>query len=94
VKDFAKAWAKVMNLDRLDLVYSKAPLAITADSHIGRLIALDLRTARTGVRAALSPGGAKLYGATVNLVLQFSYVDKSRQAAALSPKARRFEARN
>jgi hypothetical protein len=31
VKDFAKAWAKVMNLDRFDLVYSKAPLAITAD---------------------------------------------------------------
>ena len=25
VKDFAKAWAKVMNLDRFDLVYSKAP---------------------------------------------------------------------
>ena len=31
VKDFAKAWAKVMNLDRFDLVYSKAPLAIAAE---------------------------------------------------------------
>src|SRR5580658_9241237 len=31
VKDFAKAWAKVMNLDRYDLVYSKAPLAIAAE---------------------------------------------------------------
>jgi catalase-peroxidase len=30
-KDFAKAWAKVMNLDRFDLVYSKAPLAIAAE---------------------------------------------------------------
>ena len=31
VKDFAKAWAKVMNLDRFDLVYSKAPLAMAAE---------------------------------------------------------------
>jgi catalase-peroxidase len=31
VKDFAKAWAKVMNLDRYDLVYSKAPLAMAAE---------------------------------------------------------------
>ena len=31
VKDFAKAWAKVMNLDRFDLVYSKAPLALAAE---------------------------------------------------------------
>jgi catalase-peroxidase len=30
-KDFAKAWAKVMNLDRFDLVYSKAPLAMAAE---------------------------------------------------------------
>jgi catalase-peroxidase len=30
-KDFAKAWAKVMNLDRFDLVSSKAPLAIAAE---------------------------------------------------------------
>jgi catalase-peroxidase len=31
VKDFAKAWAKVMNLDRFDLVYSNAPLALAAE---------------------------------------------------------------
>jgi catalase-peroxidase len=31
VKDFAKAWAKVMNLDRFDLVYSKTPLAMAAE---------------------------------------------------------------
>ena len=31
VKDFAKAWAKVMNLDRFDLVYTKAPLAMAAE---------------------------------------------------------------
>ena len=31
VKDFAKAWAKVMNLDRFDLVYRKAPLAMAAE---------------------------------------------------------------
>ena len=31
VKDFARAWAKVMNLDRFDLVYSKAPLAMAAE---------------------------------------------------------------
>ena len=32
VKDFAKAWAKVMNLDRFDLVYRKAPpLKIAAE---------------------------------------------------------------
>ena len=31
VKDFAKAWVKVMNLDRFDLVYSKAPLAMAAE---------------------------------------------------------------
>ena len=31
VKDFVKAWAKVMNLDRFDLVYSKAPLAMAAE---------------------------------------------------------------
>jgi catalase-peroxidase len=31
VKDFAKAWAKVMNLDRFDLVYSKAPLDMVAE---------------------------------------------------------------
>jgi catalase-peroxidase len=30
-KDFARAWAKVMNLDRFDLVYSKAPLAMAAE---------------------------------------------------------------
>jgi catalase-peroxidase len=30
-QDFAKAWAKVMNLDRFDLVYSKAPLAMAAE---------------------------------------------------------------
>jgi catalase-peroxidase len=31
VKDFAKAWAKVMDLDRFDLVYSKTPLAMAAE---------------------------------------------------------------
>jgi catalase-peroxidase len=31
VNDFAKAWAKVMNLDRFDLVYGKAPLAMAAE---------------------------------------------------------------
>ena len=31
VKDFAKAWAKVMNLDRFDIIYSKAPLAMAAE---------------------------------------------------------------
>jgi catalase-peroxidase len=31
VKDFAKAWVKVMNLDRFDLIYSKAPLAMAAE---------------------------------------------------------------
>ena len=31
VKDFAKAWAKVMNLDRYDLVYSRRPLAMAAE---------------------------------------------------------------
>jgi catalase-peroxidase len=31
VNDFARAWAKVMNLDRFDLVYSKAPLAMAAE---------------------------------------------------------------
>ena len=32
VKDFAKAWAKVMNLDRFDLVYRSAPaLKIAAE---------------------------------------------------------------
>jgi catalase-peroxidase len=31
VKDFAKAWGKVMNLDRFDLVYSTAPLAMAAE---------------------------------------------------------------
>jgi len=30
-QDFANAWAKVMNLDRFDLVYSKAPLAMAAE---------------------------------------------------------------
>ena len=30
-KDFAKAWAKVMNLDRFDLVDSKAPIAMVAE---------------------------------------------------------------
>ena len=31
VNDFAKAWAKVMNLDRFDLVYRDEPLAIAAE---------------------------------------------------------------
>ena len=31
VKDFVKAWVKVMNLDRFDLIYSKAPLAMAAE---------------------------------------------------------------
>ena len=31
VKDFAKAWTKVMNLDRFDLVYRDEPLAIAAE---------------------------------------------------------------
>jgi catalase-peroxidase len=31
VKDFAKAWAKVMNLDRFDLADRKAPLAVAAE---------------------------------------------------------------
>ena len=31
MKDFVAAWTKVMNLDRFDLVYSKAPLAMAAE---------------------------------------------------------------
>ena len=31
VKDFAKAWTKVMNLDRFDLVSREEPLAMAAE---------------------------------------------------------------